>query len=78
MAGGWMRSVVPPGSPAIVNAHRYLFDSRDHGSHERLDVLNDRTGVWRCRTIFNCDAACPRDIKIAQAIAETKRALLLE
>jgi len=66
------------GPAAIVNAHRFLFDTRDHGSHERLDALNERNGVWRCRTIFNCDAACPRDIQIAKAIGEVKRALLLE
>ena len=66
------------GPAAIVNAHRFMFDSRDHGSHERLDALNSRNGVWRCRTIFNCNAACPRDIKITEAIGQTKRALLLE
>lgn len=66
------------GPAAIVNAHRFLFDTRDHGSHERLDALNERNGVWRCRTIFNCDAACPRDIQIVKAIGEVKRALLLE
>jgi succinate dehydrogenase / fumarate reductase iron-sulfur subunit len=32
-------------------------------------------GVWRCRTIFNCTVACPRDIKITQAIGEVKRAI---
>jgi succinate dehydrogenase / fumarate reductase, iron-sulfur subunit len=32
-------------------------------------------GVWRCRTAFNCTEACPRDIKITQAIAEVKRAI---
>jgi succinate dehydrogenase / fumarate reductase iron-sulfur subunit len=66
------------GPAAIVNAHRFLFDSRDRGSHERLDALNSRNGVWRCRTIFNCNAACPRDIKITEAIGQTKRALLLQ
>jgi len=39
-------------------------------------VLNDRDGVWRCRTIFNCTGACPRDIKITQAIGEVKKLLL--
>jgi len=66
------------GPAAIVNAHRFLFDTRDHGSHERLDALNERNGVWRCRTIFNCNAACPRNIHIAEAIGQTKRALLLQ
>jgi succinate dehydrogenase / fumarate reductase iron-sulfur subunit len=66
------------GPAAIVNAHRFVFDTRDQGCHERLDALNDRHGVWRCRTIFNCDAACPRDIHIVRALAAVKRALLLE
>jgi len=64
------------GPAAIVNAHRFIFDSRDEGAPERLDILNDREGVWRCRTIFNCTEACPREIKITQAIGEVKKAIL--
>ena len=64
------------GPAAIVNAHRFIFDSRDQGADQRLRILNQRSGVWRCRTIFNCTEACPRDIKITQAIEEVKRALL--
>jgi len=64
------------GPAAIVQAHRFIFDSRDEGANERLEVLNDRDGVWRCRTIFNCTGACPRDIKITQAIGEVKKLLL--
>ncbi|AGA30727.1 succinate dehydrogenase iron-sulfur subunit [Singulisphaera acidiphila] len=64
------------GPAAIVNAHRFIFDSRDHGAAERLDILNDTEGVWRCRTVFNCTSACPRDIKVTQTIQEVKRAML--
>jgi succinate dehydrogenase / fumarate reductase, iron-sulfur subunit len=64
------------GPAAIVNAHRFIFDSRDEGAEERLEILNDREGVWRCRTTFNCTEACPRGIEITKAIAEVKRALL--
>ena len=64
------------GPAAIVNAHRFIFDSRDDGANERLEILNDREGVWRCRTTFNCTEACPRGIQITQAIAEVKRALI--
>lgn len=64
------------GPAAIVNAHRFIFDSRDRGAAERLGVLNQREGVWRCRTVFNCTEACPRHIKITHAIEEVKRALL--
>jgi len=64
------------GPAAIVNAHRFIFDSRDQAAEERLERLNDREGVWRCRTIFNCTEACPREIKITQAIGEVKKAIL--
>ena len=52
------------GPAAIVNAHRFIFDSRDDAGDERLDILDERTGVWRCRTAFNCTDACPRGIKV--------------
>lgn len=66
------------GPAAIVNAHRFLFDSRDQGAEERLEVLNQRSGVWRCRTIFNCTDACPREIDVTKAIEDIKRLLLTE
>ena len=64
------------GPAAIVNAHRFIFDSRDAGAEERLEILNEREGVWRCRTTFNCTDACPRGIQVAKAIQEVKRALI--
>ncbi len=64
------------GPAAIVNAHRFLFDSRDQGTEERLQILNNLEGVWRCRTIFNCVEACPRGINVTRAIGEVKKALL--
>jgi succinate dehydrogenase / fumarate reductase, iron-sulfur subunit len=64
------------GPAAIVNAHRFIFDSRDDGAAQRLARLNGREGVWRCRTIFNCTEACPREIKITKAIGEVKKAIL--
>ncbi|TML01101.1 MAG: succinate dehydrogenase iron-sulfur subunit [Actinobacteria bacterium] len=66
------------GPAAIVNAHRFIFDSRDQGAGERLDVLADRTGVFRCRTTFNCTDACPRGIKVTKAIQEVKRAIMFD
>lgn len=63
------------GPAAIVNAHRFIFDSRDQSAAERLSILAQPDGVWRCRTIFNCTEACPRDIKVTQAIADVKRAI---
>ncbi|MCE4268317.1 succinate dehydrogenase iron-sulfur subunit [Rhodococcus globerulus] len=64
------------GPAAIVNAHRFIFDSRDEGAGERMEILNGMDGVWRCRTTFNCTDACPRGTKVTQAITEVKRALL--
>lgn len=66
------------GPAAIVNAHRFIFDSRDRAGTERLSILNSRTGVWRCHTIYNCTVACPRDIQITRAIGEVKQAILYE
>jgi succinate dehydrogenase / fumarate reductase, iron-sulfur subunit len=63
------------GPAAIVNAHRFIFDSRDQGAAERLKILSDQFGVFRCHTIFNCTEACPRDIQITQAIGEVKKAI---
>jgi succinate dehydrogenase / fumarate reductase iron-sulfur subunit len=58
------------GPAAIVNAHRFIFDSRDEGAAERLEILSNEDGVWRCRTTFNCVDACPRGINITKAILE--------
>ena len=66
------------GPAAIVAAHRFIFDSRDEAAQERLPLLNAHDGVWRCRTVFNCVEACPREIKITEAIADVKRALVFK
>ncbi len=63
------------GPAAIVQAHRFIFDSRDNGAAERLKILNQQFGAWRCRTVFNCTTACPREIKVTQAIGEVKKAI---
>lgn len=62
------------GPAAIVNAHRFIFDSRDRGAARRLEVLAQKSGAFKCRTTFNCTAACPRDIPVTQLIQEIKRA----
>jgi succinate dehydrogenase / fumarate reductase iron-sulfur subunit len=63
------------GPAAIVQAHRFIFDDRDTAAAERLSILNEQFGVWRCRTIFNCTTACPKEIKVTKAIAEVKKAI---
>lgn len=64
------------GPAAIVNAHRFLFESRDQGASERLAILRDRFGAFRCRIVFNCTECCPRDIPVTALIADVKRAIL--
>jgi succinate dehydrogenase / fumarate reductase, iron-sulfur subunit len=63
------------GPASIVAAHRFIFDSRDQAGAERLKILNEVWGVYRCHTIFNCTLACPREIQITKAIGEVKMAL---
>lgn len=64
------------GPATFVKAHRFIFDSRDGGDAARLEALDDRDGLWRCHSIYNCTDACPRDIKITQAISELKRYII--
>ncbi len=64
------------GPAAIVTAHRFIFDSRDEGAGERLQLMAETDGVARCHTVYNCTEACPRDIKITKAIGEVKMAII--
>jgi succinate dehydrogenase / fumarate reductase iron-sulfur subunit len=63
------------GPAAIVQAHRFLFDSRDRGADRHTAALEGADGIWRCHTIFQCTLACPREIQITRAIAEVKAAM---
>ena len=63
------------GPAAIVAAHRFIYDSRDRAGAERLQILNDQFGVYRCHTIFNCTEACPREIQVTRAIGEVKQSI---
>ncbi|MCS7172878.1 MAG: succinate dehydrogenase iron-sulfur subunit [Armatimonadetes bacterium] len=65
------------GPAALVAAHRFIFDSRDRAAQQRLQILADRSGVFRCRTVFNCTEACPQGIEITKAIQELKQAIIL-
>ena len=64
------------GPAAIVNAHRFVFDSRDNASKQRFEILKDVNGAFRCRTAFNCTTACPRGIQVTKAIEDVKRETL--
>lgn len=64
------------GPAAMVQAHRFIFDSRDRAAQERLEILNNRMGIWRCHDIYNCTMACPREIEITTALGELKLAIV--
>lgn len=64
------------GPAAIVQAHRFIFDSRDQGTDERVNILGERGGVFTCRSIYNCVQSCPREIDIVKAINEVRQVLL--
>jgi succinate dehydrogenase / fumarate reductase iron-sulfur subunit len=64
------------GPNAFLRAYRYLVDSRDEGSAERLPILNDKHGVWRCHTIYNCVEACPKELNPTKAIVGIRKMLM--
>jgi len=61
------------GPAALAQAARFLFDSRDRGLEERLEVLDHPDGLWACNNHFQCTRVCPRGIKITRNINLTKR-----
>ncbi len=63
------------GPAAIVQAHRFIFDSRDQGTKERLRFMEQQGGVFTCRYIYNCSEACPRGIEVVKAINEVRQAI---
>jgi succinate dehydrogenase / fumarate reductase iron-sulfur subunit len=71
----WWNSDRYLGPAALLAAYRWLVDTRDEATGERLDDLEDPFRIYRCHTIMNCTNACPKDLNPAQAIAETKKML---
>jgi succinate dehydrogenase / fumarate reductase iron-sulfur subunit len=61
------------GPAALLAAYRWIIDTRDEATGERLDELEDPFKLYRCHTIMNCAEACPKDLNPARAIAEIKR-----
>lgn len=61
------------GPAILLQAYRWLVDSRDEATGERLDNLEDPFKLYRCHTIMNCAKACPKGLNPAKAIAETKK-----
>ncbi len=64
------------GPAALLQAWRWLADSRDEAAEERLDRLEDPFALYRCHTILNCTRTCPKGLNPGKAIAEEKKALV--
>jgi succinate dehydrogenase / fumarate reductase iron-sulfur subunit len=64
------------GPAALLHAYRWLIDSRDEATGERLDALEDPFKLYRCHTIMNCAQVCPKGLNPAKAIAEVKKMLV--
>jgi succinate dehydrogenase / fumarate reductase iron-sulfur subunit len=64
------------GPAALLQAQRWLADSRDEATGERLDNLEDPFRLYRCHTIMNCASACPKGLNPAKAIAEIKQTMV--
>ncbi|MBW2148780.1 MAG: succinate dehydrogenase iron-sulfur subunit [Deltaproteobacteria bacterium] len=66
------------GPAALLKAYRFIFDSRDEGDEERMSALDNKHGLWRCHTIFNCVEACPKSLNPTRAISQLKKKVIAE
>jgi len=71
----WWNSDRYLGPAALLQAYRWIADSRDEATGERLDALEDPFKLYRCHTIMNCTRTCPKGLNPAQAIGEIKKLL---
>jgi succinate dehydrogenase / fumarate reductase, iron-sulfur subunit len=72
----WWNSERYLGPAALLQAYRWVIDSRDENTGERLDFLEDPFRLYRCHTILNCAKACPKGLNPAKAIAELKKLMV--
>ena len=72
----WWNSDKYLGPAVLLQAYRWLVDSRDEATEERLAQLDDAFKLYRCHTIMNCTDTCPKGLNPAKAIAETKKLLV--
>jgi succinate dehydrogenase / fumarate reductase iron-sulfur subunit len=63
------------GPAALLKTYRFVFDTRDEAPDERLDIIDNPDGIWRCHTIFNCIETCPKEINITWHISQLKTRL---
>jgi len=64
------------GPAALLKAWRFIADTRDTSADDRIRIVNDHDGAWRCHTIFNCVEACPKEINVTDHIARLRREIL--
>jgi len=69
----WWQGQKYLGPAVLMQAYRWIADSRDGNSKKRLEALNDSFKLYRCHTIMNCTAACPKHLNPGQAIARIKK-----
>jgi len=72
----WWNSDRYLGPAVLLQAHRWIKDSRDEATGERLDNLEDPFRLYRCHTIMNCTNTCPKGLNPAKAIAEIKQLMV--
>jgi len=72
----WWNSDKFLGPATLLQSHRWIVDSRDEATDERLDDLQDSFKLYRCHTIMNCTSTCPKGLNPAKSIAETKKLLV--
>ena len=72
----WWNSEKYLGPAALLQAHRWIADSRDEATTARLDALEDPFKLYRCHTIMNCAQVCPKGLNPALAIAQIKKAMV--
>ncbi len=72
----WWNSDRYLGPAVLLQAYRFIADSRDDHTGERLDDLEDPFRLYRCHTIMNCTQTCPKGLNPAKAIAETKKMMV--
>jgi len=72
----WWNSDKYLGPAALLQANRWIADSRDDATGERLDELDDAFKLYRCHTIMNCTNTCPKGLNPAKAIAEIKKTII--
>ena len=71
----WWNSDRYLGPAALLAAYRWIVDTRDEATGERLDELEDPFRLYRCHTIMNCAKTCPKGLNPARAIAEIKKTM---